>query len=97
MRAALFEQVGGLVQDFGASLRRRSAPRLKSRAGGHDSIACGLWISVDDAAAIRAARSNGRAHILQCGAVAELDAARIQPLRLIEITRQADVRMPAVG
>ena len=33
---------------------------------------------------------------VQCRAVAKFDAARIDALRLIEVARQADVRMPRI-
>src|ERR1700723_1703252 len=97
MRGALFQQARGVIQDFGPSLRRRSAPRFKSGAGRYDGVACRLRIGVDDVPGIGAARSDRRDQIVQRRAVTELDTARIAPLRLIEIARAADVRMPGVG
>ena len=60
------------------------------------ALPASLRSGIHDVADMRLACRNGRDQSIQRRAVAKFDAARIDAIRLIEIARQADVRMPRV-
>src|SRR4051812_31730919 len=96
MRRSSFQVIAGTLQDLRARLWRRPAPAFEACASCVHSIVCGIWSSILKTADVGLACRNGCNQISQCRAVAKLDAARIEAIRLIEIARQADVGMPRV-
>ena len=93
MRRAMFEQLRRLFQDRGAGLSGRPAPCAKARAGHGDHAARIVRTGRADAIDTRRVVGNGRGQLAQRRTFAELDAARIDPLRPVEIARQWNVRM----
>ena len=98
MRPPLLQQVGGVFEDGRAPVCRRPAPGFEPLARRGD---CRIRIGrrrIGDASrrggGLRGDRCN---QFIQRRAIAEFDAARIRTLRLIEIARQTDVRMPRVA
>ena len=97
VRRAALQQIGGIVQDAGAGLGRRRAPGLESGASGNRQLVGCLRIEVSGRTEVRLARRDRRDQLVQRRALAEFDAARIDPLRLVEIARQGDMRVPRMA